>query len=89
MKQMGAYFKEKLVALKKDCPVMTEVRGNGLMLGLDLDASVSALEIKKKLLGAGFVAATAGTNVLRFLPPYVIQKDHIDSLTDTLKKLLT
>jgi acetylornithine/N-succinyldiaminopimelate aminotransferase len=58
------------------------------MLGVDLDTSVSAMDIKKKLLSCGFVSATAGTNVLRFLPPYVIQKDHIDSLTDTLKSLL-
>ena len=84
----GAYFKEQLMALKDVCPAILEVRGSGLMLGLDLDASVSALEIKKKLLSAGFVSATAGANVLRFLPPYVIQKSHIDSLIETLKKLL-
>ncbi len=88
VKQMGTYFKEKLMALKKECPAVLEVRGKGLMLGLDLDASVSALDIKKKLLECGFVTATAGANVLRFLPPYVIQKDNIDSLTDTLKNLL-
>ncbi len=88
VKEMGAYFKEQLLALKDACTTIAEVRGNGLILGLDLDKSVSALEMKKKLLSAGFVSATAGANVLRFLPPYVIQKAHIDSLTDTLKKLL-
>ena len=88
VKTMGAYFKGKLTTLKEACPAILEVRGNGLMLGLDLDASVSAAEIKKKLLDHGFATATAGTNVLRFLPPYVIQKSHIDSLTDTLKNLL-
>jgi acetylornithine/succinyldiaminopimelate/putrescine aminotransferase len=88
VKQMGAYFKKQLNELKNACPVILEVRGNGLMLGLDLDISVSALEMKKKLLALGFVAATAGENVLRFLPPYVIQKAHIDSLIETLKELL-
>jgi len=88
VKQTGAYFKEKLMALKNDCPAILEVRGKGLMLGLDLDTSVSALDMKKELLERGFVSATAGANVLRFLPPYVIKKDHIDSLTDTLKSLL-
>lgn len=86
--ETGAYFKNQLMALKEACPVIKEVCGNGLMLGLDLNPSVSALEMKKQLLDAGFVSATAGANVLRFLPPYVIQKAHIDSLTDTLKKLL-
>lgn len=89
VKEMGAYFKQKLMALKEECSVIIEVRGKGLMLGLDLDASVSALETKKKLLASGYVTATAGTNVLRFLPPYVIQKSHIDSLTDTLKNTLS
>ncbi len=88
VREMGAYFKEKLLALKEECPTILEVRGNGLMQGLDLDACVSSLDMKKKLLECGFVTATAGANVLRFLPPYVIQKSHIDSLTDTLKKLL-
>ena len=88
VKEMGAYFKQKLLALKETCSVILAVRGCGLMLGLDLDASVSAAEIKKKLLGLGFATATAGANVLRFVPPYVIQKNHIDSLTDTLLSIL-
>ncbi len=88
VKQTGAYFKDRLAALKDTCPVIKEVRGNGLMLGIDLDTCVSALDMKKKLLSEGFVTATAGVNVLRFLPPYVIQKEHIDSLIGTLKKLL-
>ncbi len=88
VKQTGAYFMEKLLSLKEKCTMIREVRGRGLMLGLDLDPSVSALEMKKTLLGLGFVTATAGTNVLRFLPPYVIQKTHIDSLLETLEKTL-
>ncbi len=88
VKETGAYFKNRLAALKDQCPVVKDVRGRGLMLGLELDAGVSAPGIKKKLLGDGFVAATAGANALRFLPPYVIQKTHIDSLMEALVKLL-
>ena len=86
--ETGAYFLGRLTALKADCPAIADVRGRGLMLGAELVPSVSAMEIKKELLGAGFVTATAGQNVLRFLPPYVIQKQHIDALIDALKKLL-
>ena len=85
---MGGYFLGKLTELKADCPAIADVRGRGLMVGVELIPSVSAMEIKKALLGAGFVTATAGQNVLRFLPPYVIQKQHIDALIDTLKDLL-
>lgn len=88
VKETGAYFKQQLLALKDEFSVIKEVRGNGLMLGLDLNEPVSALETKKKLLDMGFVAATAGENVLRFLPPFVIQKTHIDSLIEALKKRL-
>ena len=86
--ETGAYFLGRLTALKADCPAIADVRGRGLMLGAELVPSVTAMEIKKELLGAGFVTATAGQNVLRFLPPYVIQTHHIDALIDALKDLL-
>ena len=87
--KMGAYFMSQLKALQTLCPAINDVRGRGLMLGIDLDDTVSALDLKKKLLEAGFVTATAGQNVLRFLPPFVIQVSHIDALVEKLKKLLS
>jgi len=89
VRKTGAYFKARLEALKAQCPAVKEVRGKGLMLGLGLNASASATDIKKKLLDEGFVAATAGENTLRFLPPYVIRDTHIDSLMEALAKLLS
>ncbi len=86
--EMGAYLMEQLKALQTSCPAILDVRGRGLMLGVDLDASVSALGVKTALLEAGFVTATAGQNVLRFVPPYVIQKSHIDALVGALKEIL-
>jgi acetylornithine/succinyldiaminopimelate/putrescine aminotransferase len=78
----------QLKALQSSCPVILDVRGRGLMLGVDLAPSVSALDVKKALLEAGFVTATAGQNVLRLVPPYVIQKEHIDALVAALRELL-
>ena len=86
--KIGAYFMDQLRALQASCPAITDVRGRGLMLGVDLDASVSALDVKKSLLEAGFVTATAGQNVLRLVPPYVIQNEHIDALITALKEIL-
>ncbi len=86
--ETGAYFMAQLKALQASCPAIVDVRGRGLMLGVDLDASVSALDVKKALLEAGFVTATAGQNVLRLVPPYVIQKEHIDTLIAALKEVL-
>jgi acetylornithine aminotransferase/acetylornithine/N-succinyldiaminopimelate aminotransferase len=86
--EMGTYFMAQLKALQSSCPVILDVRGRGLMLGVDLAPSVSALDVKKALLEAGFVTATAGQNVLRLVPPYVIQKEHIDALVAALRELL-
>jgi len=86
--EMGDYLMRQLKALQSSCPAVLDVRGRGLMLGVDLDASVSALGVKKALLEAGFVTATAGQNVLRLVPPYVIQNEHIDALVAALKGIL-
>lgn len=86
--EMGSYFIKKLESLKTSQSCILEVRGKGLMIGVDLDESVCALDIKMNLLAKGFITATAGKNVLRFLPPYVIQKHHIDSLIDVLDEIL-
>ena len=88
VKEMGAYFLEQLVSLKQQCAGIADVRGRGLMLGLQMDEAVPAKSVHKALLDAGFVTATAGNNVLRFLPPYVVQKEHIDSLVTALKTVL-
>jgi acetylornithine aminotransferase/acetylornithine/N-succinyldiaminopimelate aminotransferase len=86
--EVGAYFIDRLDALKQSCAVIKDVRGKGLMLGIELDEELSAKDLQQKLLEAGFVSATAGNNTLRFLPPYVIQRKHVDSLMDTLKNIL-
>lgn len=87
--QTGAYFKQQLLALKQSCPAVLGVRGRGLMLGLALPGALPAGDVQKKLLSLGFVTATAGGNVLRFLPPYVIQNAHIDALTGALRAALS
>lgn len=87
--KMGSYFMQQLIALQAEKSCIQEVRGKGLMIGVDLDVAVPAMDVKKKLLAKGFVSATAGKNVLRFLPPYVIKKPHIDALIKALKETLS
>jgi len=88
VEQTGSYFKQKLEELNTKHSCIKEVRGRGLMLGIDLDENVSAKDVLKKMLEAGFVTATAGANVLRFLPPYTIQKKNIDELIEALSDVL-
>ncbi len=84
----GAYFKQQLTDLCQEFSCIQEVRGKGLMLGIDLDKSILAKDVLKKLLDMGFITATAGANMLRFLPPYTIKTQHIDKLIAALKQAL-
>lgn len=86
--QSGAYFMAQLQALQAERPIIKEVRGRGLMVGLALDDAKPAKDVSKALLEKGFVSATAGGNVVRFVPPYIIQKEHIDALCASLKEIL-
>ncbi|MFN2122071.1 MAG: aspartate aminotransferase family protein, partial [Candidatus Promineifilaceae bacterium] len=71
--EMGSYFKERLSAI--DSPLIREMRGLGLMIGVDL--RVRAMPIVKQLMDEGVLVLTAGKTVLRLLPPLVITRDQI------------
>lgn len=82
----GNYFKQKLEALKGEFKKIKEVRGLGLMLGIEIE---NAGNIVKKMFEKKYLIGTAGANVLRILPPLVVTKEDIDKFTDTLKNILT
>ena len=76
VQKMGDYFKDKLENLKNKYSFIREVRGKGLMLGVEIN--YSSKEILKKCMDKGLLIGTAGENVSRFLPPLIIQKKDID-----------
>ena len=65
---------------------MLERRGLGLMQGLVLNQE--AKPVVHSLLDDGVIVVTAGTNVIRMLPPFIIQREHVDAFIDILKKNL-
>jgi len=71
----GEYICDKINAM--NLPQVTDIRGKGLMLGLKIKDQPPA-EINVKLLDSGLAALTAGTDILRFLPPLIIEKKDID-----------
>jgi len=85
--KIGVYFKDKLMHLKGLFPFIKDVRGKGLMLGLELDESVNGKMIVEKCLEAGFIINCAGKNTLRFVPPLIILKSEIDSLIEALESI--
>ena len=86
--ELGSWFGKAARKLKKRQPAITDVRGRGLIWGLELDREASP--VQKKLLAKGFVVGTARTKVLRLLPPYVVPKaalrGFLDALDETLKE---
>ena len=88
--KVSAYLEQQLKKVVEDYDFLVAVRGLGLMRGIvfDLDKK-SPGEVVKKALDNGLVLITAGTNVIRFLPPLIITKDHVDEMITLLRKSLS
>ncbi len=82
----GAYFRARLEELQNKHKIIKEVRGMGLMLGVELRFDV--LNIILKCADKGVLILDAGRNVLRFLPPLVITKDQVDKAISVLDTVL-
>ena len=78
----GQYFKGKLEALGEKHNIVREVRGLGLMLGMEMRFDV--YNILMECMEQGVLVLDAGRNVVRFLPPLVIEKKQIDKVVDVL-----
>ena len=87
VKAVSSYLKEQLEELVNAFEIVKEVRGMGLMLGLEL--TVPALAIEKKCMANGMLVVGAGEKVIRFVPPLVITKAHVDEAIQILKESLT
>ena len=83
----GQAFKAELHALKDIYPFITDVRGKGLMLGLELDPEIPGKTIVAKAFEQGFIINCAARNTLRFVPPLVISLEQIGGLIDALDSI--
>jgi acetylornithine aminotransferase/acetylornithine/N-succinyldiaminopimelate aminotransferase len=82
--KMGDYFQTQLNDLRFKHSSVKEVRGMGLMLGMELDSSETAKAVLNQLLARGILINRTHDTVLRFLPPYIIQKKHVDEVIRAL-----
>lgn len=83
--EKGAYFRERLEEINS--PMIKEVRGRGLLIGVELKTKVAPT--LKALQAEGILALPAGLNVLRFLPPAVITREQIDRAVEATVKVLS
>ncbi len=86
VQEMGEYLDEKLKELAEK-PLVKETRGLGLMRGLELNEAAGPYVTKA--LEKGLILMSAGTNVIRFVPPLVIEKKDIDEMAEILADVLS
>jgi acetylornithine aminotransferase len=84
--EMGVYFKEKLSGLKAGHESIVDVRGMGLLLGMKLNIEGDA--IVNSCMEKGFLINCIQGDILRFIPPLIIEKEEIDALIECLDELL-
>ena len=84
--RVGGYLRQELQTLVGKCAGATEVRGRGLIQGLQLD--IPARPIVEQGLAEGVLFNSTQDTVVRFLPPFLLQEKHVDKGIRVLKKLL-
>ena len=88
IRELGDYFRARLEDMHSRHSSIQEIRGLGLMLGMELDSADTAKAVVQQLLQKGILINRTQETVLRFLPPYIIQKKHVDEVARALDSAL-
>ena len=86
VREVGVYFRRQLEKLQGELRVIREVRGEGLMVAAEL--AVPGKAVVQGALEAGFLLNCTQEKVLRFLPPLIIERHHVDQLIAALRPIL-
>ncbi len=87
VRKVGAYLREKLEELRTVTDHIVDIRGKGMMLGVEFDVPVNPI-INNALLEQHMVLINAGTNILRVIPPLIVTEKDVDEAIERLKKVL-
>ena len=82
-------IQKRLDELAAAHPSIYARRGMGFMQGLELTADHPVGQVIQRALPKGLIVISAGTNVLRLVPPLIITKDHIDTMVSILSQCLS
>ena len=84
--EKGDYIRNTIKAW--NFPFVKDVRGKGLMIGIQIESTIKPFDIEVKCLEEGLCTTTAGNDVVRFLPPLTISRKEIDGGLEIFKKVL-
>ncbi|MGA7342772.1 MAG: aspartate aminotransferase family protein [Terracidiphilus sp.] len=87
--EVGDYFQEQLRALARRHETIVEVRGKGLMLAAELDSAELAKLTVAEMLKRGILINCTSDTVLRFLPAYILEREHVDMAIEALDEIFT
>ena len=89
VQSVGGYFKEALRGLQEKYPAhIREVRGTGLILGMEMQRNEDAAAIARRMLEQGVIINCTAGNVLRFIPPLIFSKTEVDELIAVLDRCI-
>jgi acetylornithine aminotransferase/acetylornithine/N-succinyldiaminopimelate aminotransferase len=86
--QVGDYFQEQLKALAAKHDAIVDVRGKGLMIAAEVNSADLGKLIVKEMLRRKIIINCTSDTALRFLPPYILQKEHVDTAIAALDEIL-
>jgi len=86
VRKVGAYFVRRLHELKSRHAVIKDVRGRGLIIGVELN--IEGADIVKHCMDRGLLINCTGGNILRFIPPFIITERNVDTAIDILDEVL-
>lgn len=88
IQEVGGFFKSELQSLKERHDCITDVRGMGLMLGIELNSAELAKQVAAQMMERHIIINRTSETVLRFLPPYILEKKHVEMAIDALNEIL-
>lgn len=86
VKEVSEYLADRLEMVKNKFPEIKDHRGTGLLRGLEFEQPVG--DIIQRALDLGLVLINAGTNIIRFIPPLVLEKEHVDEMIGILEQAI-
>ena len=87
--EVGDYFQEQLRGLKKKHDAIVDVRGKGLMVAAEVDSAELGKTIVAQMLKRHILINCTSDTVLRFLPPFILEKAHVDTAIAALDEIFT
>jgi acetylornithine aminotransferase/acetylornithine/N-succinyldiaminopimelate aminotransferase len=87
--EIGGYFRQQLEQLAQRYPAIVDVRGLGLMIAAELDSEDLAKTVLAEMMQRHILINRTSETVLRFLPPFILQKEHVDEAISALHAILS